>query len=262
MGSSEILRASRVRDQHMNAQRKLLEAVYFVEQLQRPEVLADPEVFCFNFSAFLSASRSALNFVWNETGYGWFRRKFNKTEWGHAFAELRNANIHWDEVSFAVKETHNLNLRIKTPTLDATLYSISVPRSLTPENPAFIEVTKERRGDELVEVGRAYRLQVIGRPTRKRFLVAAEPDKRADAVFSQGIGSLWTDVDLIQTCIAYLLEANGIIEAGLTEGAITRKPMVTVEERLSKGRFSEIWKKHTNPENPDEFFYAMDLSDK
>jgi hypothetical protein len=77
---------------------KLDEARYFLGQMKTPQIQAGMRILCFNFSAFLSAARTVLQYIHAEAQKGgnivWYQRRLDGCHWCAHFRKLRNLNIH------------------------------------------------------------------------------------------------------------------------------------------------------------------------
>ena len=83
--------------QAMHEQRKLREAEYFYSQMQK--TVADYDAFAFNFSAFLSAVRSVMQYALDEAktrsgGQLWYDNLTTGKRVLRFFKDMRNFNIH------------------------------------------------------------------------------------------------------------------------------------------------------------------------
>jgi hypothetical protein len=86
----------------MNETKKLQEAKYFLTKME--ETREDPNSFVYNLSAFLSASRSVLQYVFNETrktanGNQWYQSFVKSSNTLKFFKDKRDVNIHEKPVS-------------------------------------------------------------------------------------------------------------------------------------------------------------------
>lgn len=77
---------------------KLEEARHFIEQMRREETLNDHQVVRFNTSAFLTATRSVLQYLLKrcrESGQTqWYDERVSSSEWCRFFKDIRDGNIH------------------------------------------------------------------------------------------------------------------------------------------------------------------------
>lgn len=82
----------------MNEDRKIAEARYFLDQMRKPEIHDDRVVFGYNLSAFLSAARSALQYLrdasQSSNRQSWYDTEMSVTRWCSVFKDLRDGNIH------------------------------------------------------------------------------------------------------------------------------------------------------------------------
>jgi hypothetical protein len=86
----------------MNETKKLQEAKYFLTKME--ETREDPNSFVYNLSAFLSAARSVLQYVFNETrktanGNQWYQSFVKSSNTLKFFKDKRDVNIHKKPVS-------------------------------------------------------------------------------------------------------------------------------------------------------------------
>ena len=88
----------------MNESRKIAEAEHFLHQMKEQE--SDYEAFVFNLSAFLSASRSVLQYVFEEAknkpgGQSWYASRIASSAILRFFKEKRDFNIHVAPISLS-----------------------------------------------------------------------------------------------------------------------------------------------------------------
>lgn len=182
----------------MNEQKKLREAQYFLEQMQRTEMHDDVETFGFLFSAYLSAARSVLQYASSAAVKSrrqqWYDKHFGNSKWCKCFKEIRDGNIHERPPIQDLKETHHINGEFKFA--GGIVRDIRVGHGGT-MNGAYLE-----RVTELDENG-----QTNG--TTTRYMVT----------FTEG--RILLNEPLIDACEEYLKDIDGIVMDGMQEGVLT-----------------------------------------
>jgi hypothetical protein len=97
----------------MNETKKLQEAKYFLTKME--ETREDPNSFVYNLSAFLSAARSVLQYVFNETrktanGNQWYQSFVKSSNTLKFFKDKRDVNIH-KKTCFSTEQCSNKDYR-------------------------------------------------------------------------------------------------------------------------------------------------------
>lgn len=87
----------------MDEQRKLAEARYFLEQMERCEREGNTEVFCYNTSAFLSAARSVMQYIHRKAKargrLEWYQQIHAAGQWCGLFRDIRNSEVHEEPIT-------------------------------------------------------------------------------------------------------------------------------------------------------------------
>lgn len=108
----------------MNENKKLNEAKYFLSQMKNS--IEKPEVFEYNLSAFLSASRSILQYSYEESKNNgkqkWYDDFVNSSSFIKYFKDKRDTNIHY--IPIKTLQRHEFST-ILIPSLTVTIKTIN-----------------------------------------------------------------------------------------------------------------------------------------
>jgi len=212
----------------MSAERsKLEEARYFLEQMEKPEIQADVKVFGFNFSAFLSAARSVLQQLREKAKLAkrqaWFDAGHGGSGWFGAFKDLRDVNIHWQDMkpgrTSTVIHQDGFESVGGGPVRPAKWrYATSCPQQ-SGFHPIYLDTLKHVGGDG--------RLHLIGHCYKA--LVFTDDDTSAKSFGVRRLeGNEWVidckegrceEKDLLDCCSAYLNKIEQVIASAAEEGS-------------------------------------------
>ena len=219
---------------------KLAEAGYFLTQMERPDIQADSNVFGYHFSAFLSASRSSLQHLWEKAKVAdkkeWFNTRQGECEWYRAFKDLRDVNIHWENMRPGLSFTticEDGEMQVgRGPVVPAKWrYAVSSNHGM---KPIYLDTVEYMADGKRYLMGHRYRVFVCTDDEtsekcfgmRRRGKDGWELDCEDDKV---------KDADLIDCCTAYLNEIRGMIDAAIAKGILTAQPEKT-EPDENKGQ--------------------------
>jgi len=229
-------------DTPMNPQVKLREAQYFLRQMERPDIQADSNVFGYHFSAFLSASRSSLQHLWEKAKLAdkkdWFNTRQSECEWYGAFKDLRDVNIHWEDMRPGLSFTticEDGEMKVGTgPVVPAKWrYAVSSNRGL---RPIYLDTVEYMADGKRHLMGHRYRVMVCTDDDtsekcfgmRRRGKDGWQLDYEDDKV---------KDADLIDCSTAYLNEIRGMIDRAIAEGILSSEPDRTDAEENTREQF-------------------------
>jgi len=178
----------------MNENRKIVEAEYFHRQMQN--VIAEYDAFGFNFSAFLSAARSAMQYALEEAmkkagGQKWYDAHMSSRPILRFFKNLRDVNIHVQPLTLS----KSVNVRVA-----ATLVMTG-----------NLVITKyDSQGNIIEHIEPAFQQQII------------PPERQPPEVENRYMLKEWAGPeDVLTLTVSYLNEAKFVITEGITRGYIS-----------------------------------------
>lgn len=182
------------RAQRMNENKKIQEAEYFLSKIS--ETINERHLFNFNLSAFLSATRSVLQYALKEAssranGKSWYYSAIQNRPVVRFFKDKRDINIHGEPIKPSAEKHVNMNLTI----------SLSNTVSVTIKD----------------ENGNISDNEIAPRPESTRKITTDKPTVNYIYRFQDWSGT----EDVVDLSLQYIKELNEIVSDGVSKGFVT-----------------------------------------